>query len=218
MSAEDREIICVEHRDELLRLTCGDITEPSAALQAHLEACPACHDSAAASRELVRSLQAALKPEPLPDELVARIRAQLDSKSAPARTSWTVPLRMAGMVAVAAVLAALIVPWGVRSSSPPTTGGGATGVSLSEDDASTIVAAVALLRWDSPEYSVEALEEKIADIAQTVERDTGAKTLLPWGRDDDWDVPVDDAGRTGLRSPSICAAPHWSDSVCPAAT
>jgi hypothetical protein len=218
MNTDNPPIICAAYHDELLRLACGDITEPSDALKTHLEACPACRDSGAASRELVQGLQAALEPEALPDELVARIQARLDAAATPTRTIWTGRLRLVCTVAAAAVLTALLVPWGLRTYSPATTGTEATTISLSADDASTIVAAITLLNWDSPEYSVEALEEKIEDIAQTVERDSRARMLLPWGREDDWDVPADDAGRTGLPSPAICAAPRWSDSVFPAAT
>lgn len=217
MNAEDLESPCVEYRDELLRLTCGDIAAPSDALRAHLDACRTCRESVAAGRELVRSLQVALKPRPLPDDLVARIHTRLDMAPTPIRTIWTPKVRVACTVAAAAALTAVLVPWSLRTHSPATTGPKPAEISLSAEDASTIVAAVTFLDWDCLEYSVEALEEQIDDIANTVEGGTGATTLLPWGRDDDWDVPAEDAGRAGLRSPPVCAAPRWADSVCPAA-
>jgi hypothetical protein len=216
MSTDHPPTNCTAYQDELLRLTCGDIAEPSDSLRAHLEACPACRESAVAARELIRSLEAALAPEPLSDELVARIHARFDTAAAPTRMVWTMKFRVACTVAAAAAVTALLVPWGLRTHSPATTGTEIAEIKLSAEDATTIVAAFTRLDWDSPEYSVEALQEKIEDITQTVERDKGAQTLLPWGRDDDWDVPVNDTGRTELRSPSICAVPERSGGVGPA--
>lgn len=213
MSTDNLETICLEYRDELLRLACGDVAEPSATLAAHLAECAACRDALADSSALAVSLRAALEPEPLPDRLLARIQARLDAGPIRERPAWTVSLRVAYTVAAAGLLAAVIVPWALRPAAPRTAGTATTGISLSEDDTSAIAAAIGVLRWDSTEYRVEALQKKVDGVAQTLEQGAKARTMLPWSRDDDWDVPAADAGQSALPTPALCAAANGAGSI-----
>ena len=179
---------CETVQGDLVRLVCGDVAEPSAALAAHLKACPSCRAALAESRELVNALQDALAPGPLSDRLVADIQARLAARGA-ARS----PVRVIALLvpcAVAACLAlALLIPWRLAPS-PETTGPESVAVATASADEP----------WDSPsQSSVDAFVKDLEQAAGALEKQRAANSVLPWGPEDDWDVPTDHKGASRIR-------------------
>ncbi|MCK4341723.1 MAG: hypothetical protein KAY37_08380 [Phycisphaerae bacterium] len=224
MNAERLKNECLAVHDELLRLTYGDVAEPSAGLSSHLARCPRCRETSEEAREVVEALRIALLPEPLPRRLEDDIRVRLDAEIARRPAVWSLPSRLICTAAAACLLAALLSP------------GQAPSIELSEADAAAIVAAQGLLRWEGsvessvddltarvddvarkiervsdpgsffPSGSVEYLSAKVDDIARTIERDPDAHTVLPWDPEDDWDVPAGEAETSGVRPRSVRVA------------
>ncbi len=185
MSTKQPNNACDSLGHELVRLMCADAAEPAPELRAHLAECAACRELLASSRDLVGALRVALKPEPLPSRLATRIKAELDERTSPGRSTWLVRLSLVGTAAAACLLAALLGP---SATIPPTA---PMVMELSSADAVAIVDAYAALQWEGTvAYSVEALSERIEDVSQTLTPGAEARSGLPWGPEDDWDVPV----------------------------
>lgn len=200
---------CDGYRDELLRVACRDLATPSETLQAHLAACPTCCATLESSRSLVGALQLALEPEPLPEGLQAEIWARLD---APIRRIQSVPAWMRTGVATAAVAAcvllAILFPRGFQpgiwTSAPDQTGE----IALSKEDMAAIAEAYAVLRWDDPaDHVLQVLATRTEDVAEAVEGTSDSRSGLPWGPQDDWDVPATKVESSILEAvPAVCAA------------
>jgi hypothetical protein len=171
-------------RDEALRLACGDQSEPSPELAEHLARHPAECERLEEDRAVIETVRAAIAPEPLPGRLVARIDRELDAVRVPRRPAWVRPLRLCSAAAAACFLAALMSPFekAVRTQEPD--------FALDRSEAATIAAAFGAILWESPaEESVAYLSDRVKDVARCVERDPEAESSLPWGPEDDWDVP-----------------------------
>jgi len=201
MNDERRDNACERHREELLRCSYDAGVEPSPDLRAHLDACEPCRVLLDETRSLVQLFSTALRPEPLPSSARQRIVSRLDAEFRTGRHRWVLPLRILGTAAAACLLVAVLVPWrgGVGDTKPGTETG--EPVALSENDTAVIAAAWMLSSWDDAaiEYSVDALSEKVADVSQMLEREEGSGSLLPWGADDDWDLPTVDMETSGAR-------------------
>jgi hypothetical protein len=66
-----------------------------------------------------------------------------------------------------------------------------TPVSLTPGEAAEIVAAYAVLSWDSPiDYTLDTVDASLDGIDRALRREAGSTTLLPWSDDNDWDVPA----------------------------
>jgi|GEM_PF-3879427 len=147
--------------------------------------------------EFLHSLQDALRPEPLPDELTDRIRADWDRRAVPGRVirlrSWS------WAAAAAACLMVLLWPSRQFDSS-------FAAVELTADDAALIVAAYGVLSWeDTVDYSIAMIDVSMNDIDQTLRVDGGVSGAAYF--DDAWDLPIsDNAGETGVRMPADAAA------------
>lgn len=200
MNAEQQQNACGRHQMELVRVMWEQGAEPSAALRAHLASCPLCREELDAARELAAPLRAALRPEALREGLEAEIRARVVARSTNQGLPWA--LRVGTAAVAAALLLAVLVP-----HSRPTRS--TAEVTLSADDAAVIASTYTLLNWESPlEDSVEYLSTRIKDATQRVERQSGAPSTLPWGPEDDWDLPVGDEETSRIRAGQrLCAAP-----------
>jgi anti-sigma factor RsiW len=194
MNTESHGQDCAAHAGEMAHLTCDPDAGPSADLREHLELCSACTDRLESAQDLMQALTVALAPEPLPGELTRRIRRELDDSRTPPRFFWLSPGRIGAAAAAAIVLAALLLPRG--GSGPSGAGSGdAQTVKLSARDAAEIVHALALVPWEGTlDYSVGVLEEGVGDMADTIEGRSEARRYIPWGPEDDWDMP--EAGET----------------------
>lgn len=191
----------LETSHELLRLACGDAGGPSAALRARLEDSAALREQLEEAADLVGTLRSALSPAPLPPDVEARIHVALDQFPT-AHRAWTWPLRLAGSAAAACLLAALLLPW--HTGSAP--GGSLPAeIDLTEADAAVIVAA----HWDLcsetlTDYSVGALEQCLETTLRRLERDPDTASVLPWGPDDDWDMPRVSPQRSETDDSRLC--------------
>ncbi len=201
MSAEDRPS-CDGFRDELTRLSCA-AEAPSAALRAHLAECRTCRESLAADRELVDALRTALQPESLPPELAKQIRDEI-SEPRCVFVVGGIPRRalhhlLWWSAAAAAVLVAILLPRFLRQSTAPD-GVVPSVTALSPDDAELAAQCWGLTAWDSPiKEAVQYVAESVDEVARVVTRDPAGERLLPWSADDDWDMPKDSGGSSGLR-------------------
>lgn len=188
MSLERSENNCQAVRDELTRLVCGDVAEPSPALRSHLADCAACREHLGESRELVGALRAALRPELLPERLRTYVDARLDAQTVARPVMWPFPLRLACAAAAAGLLAAILMPWSGRGPAPGLGGRQTPAIVLSEKDTRVIGAVWAaweFLGWESAaEYAVVYLSARIEDVTRTMERDPGANAVAlgPGGR------------------------------------
>ena len=156
--------------------------------------------------DLLASLRSVLRPEPLPVALRQRILADLDHRCVPARRSGLRPIRIVWLAAAACLTVALVLP-PQRGAGPGKLAGP---LKLSGTDAAEIVGAYQVLSWDSPlDYTIEAVHTSLESLSRSVERDPGGESLLPWGRDDDWDVPPttdDDSSRSWAPRGAFCSA------------
>jgi anti-sigma factor RsiW len=188
MSVDRSKSSDADFKHELLRLVCDehDLTHASAALRARLSADPEAQAEFAEMQALVRELQDAMGPDPLPEAVVQRIDARLGrGPRGRTRVLWR-PIRLAALAA-AAVLALAVVQHLVRSPASPEA---PLAVALSPADAAEIVAVYGLLSWQGHvDYSIEQVSSEVKNIEQRMEREPGVETGLPWSREDDWDVP-----------------------------
>lgn len=178
MNTERQDRSCSRRRADLVRLACDRRAEPPADLRAHLSTCSECREKLEIERELATALREALRPEPLSRRFRQRINAELCSprRSRVATLRWTVRLSLAA--AAAAALALILRPLGEAPAGPAQT------------DPLVIAEARWRQRWNSPEDSVRYLERRMDNVAQSLERDPGGESCLPWGPEDDWDMPV----------------------------
>lgn len=196
----------LELSHELMRLACGDVIEPDPTLRTRLEESAELRERLQETTELVDTLRSALAPEPLPADVEARIKVALDDWPV-TRRIWNWPLRIAGSAAAACLLAALLLPW---QGSPASDGGlaAANSFDLTEADAKAIVAAHwALCSEDLADYSVAVLEQCLETTARRLERDATAESVLPWGPEDDWDMPPAASPRSDAGDASWCGIP-----------
>ncbi len=139
----------------------------------------------ARSDDWPEELETALAPEPLPEALVRRIRADWDRRGGACRRG--LPIRwFAPLAAAAAITIAFVLPQ-YQTAPPERTAAGS--VALSPREAAEIVAAFDVLRWDS--VFDEDLKTVSAAVA-SIDRDL--REQRPKLRDgrmggDDWDVP-----------------------------
>ena len=196
-------------RTDLSRAVC-DPAETSAKLRSHLEMCAACREELRSGRELVGTLREALRPEPLSDSLTSRIRARLDSQTGTTQRLRLQPLRLVGAAAAACLLATTLGPWGASRYTATPSGELWAEAGLTSEDAAAITAVLAFSRWNGVvEYGVQDLAERVADLAQSVEAHSDAGGGLPWGPEDDWDMPAadTDASDRGSRQRALAAGP-----------
>jgi hypothetical protein len=218
MSAERQRETCAAYREELLRQMYAG-AEPSAAVQAHLATCATCRAARAAAQELAGALRAALQPEPLSEESVQRLRQRLTAETFPARFIRPRLVAVVGAAVAAGLLGAVLVPWWMQPSAARAPQGSAPHeITLSEEDAAAIVAAYTRVGWEGPtETSLSLLADQVSDVSRGIGREAGAETYLPWGPENDWDLPADEGGAIGLQPIwSFCsvAGDPWCTSGC----
>ncbi len=184
MTSEVPATECGQYRDELIRLAWGDLEASgvSATLDGHLACCAGCRQRLAEWRELAGSMSAALRPEPLPNSLTRRLQQELNSRTLPPVRLSLRPLSVVGAAAAAGLLVALLIPSQPVSRPEP--------VVQSDEDAAAIAVAIGLLQWGDPlEYSIDRVSTTLDSIEQTMKREVGGDSLLPWAPEDDWDAP-----------------------------
>jgi predicted anti-sigma-YlaC factor YlaD len=169
---------CESFQPELTRLACGDAAEPTPALRTHLENCPACRSALTAARRLVSDLRVALQPAELPATVLTSIERRLRALPAHGRRTRYLALLVPCAVAASVALALLVSSRPHGPAQRPTTAGTQT-ARQTEDSA-----------WDSPAgYALDTLKSGSADTSAGWGTSGDAWTLLPWGTEDDWDVP-----------------------------
>jgi len=136
--------------------------------------------------ELVAALGAALRPTPLPPAVVRRIQTDFDHRCRGARRSRLPALRVASLATAAGIIVALLAPqppmWSADRLAP---------VALTSNEAAQIVAAFSTLNWDSPAASaLDLVDDSLDELGRVLRREDDGATLLPWGSEDDWDLPV----------------------------
>jgi len=134
--------------------------------------------------ELTAALRDALRPEPLPNALTARIQAEFDRRQSATRPPWRVALRVAGLAAAACLLFALLLPW--RSASPvPVAAGGRASPSA---EAAAILAVFETLSWDSAlEQELDMAAASVAAVREMLAQEQAVAN--PGTSSDDWDLP-----------------------------
>lgn len=134
---------------------------------------------------LLASLHQALRPEPLPPMLADRIRTDWQSRSALVRRLRVRPFHLIGTAAAASLMIAVLLQAGLSGRTSQS-----VAVALSPDEAAFIVAAFGTIAWESPtDYSLDVVNASLDDIEGALRGETDSATLLPWGSDDDWDIP-----------------------------
>ena len=192
---------CGAFRDDLLLLACGDVelSNCSPDLLEHLAACSSCRAALQETRETVAILADALKAEPLSADLQSAILGPIVRSALVAGPARFAPLHAVGFAAAAGLILALMLPFnnsGTRDAA----------MRFSADDERELVAAYATLQWNTPvDFAIERVSEAIDDVYGSLERDSDAASVLPWGPDDEWDAP------TGQESPSSRGRPRSPD-------
>ena len=139
--------------------------------------------------ETLNALRDVLRPEPLPASLVARIEQDWDARGGRTRIRLA-PWRTIGLAAAAALLIAVLYPAQFSSD------GGST-MAITQEEARLIAAAwgtVEMADWDATTMSgttatIESVGESLVKIERQLTGERSDSRLLPWGRDDDWDMP-----------------------------
>ena len=139
-----------------------------------------------AGDELLSSLQSALRPEPLPASLTERIRANWDRRGESRRTiKFPRPVWL-GLAAAAAVTIAFVIP--PMTSESPTRA--VASVELTEEEASAIVQALAVMDWDGTvEYSLDLVDASLDDLQGAFYADPDTDGTNSWLSSDAWDSP-----------------------------
>ena len=198
MAAEHPTAGCATYTGDILRIACGDIATPSADLAAHLTECTWCRVALAETAAVLAALRPALVPQPLPERARTRINERLAAVSRHRQRRWAFPAALAYAAVAASLIGAAALQLG-RNSVTDATSGPAAAVRLSADDAATIAAAYALLRWDDPaQYAIEILVDQTTDVVDSIEHRADSASLLPWNHADDWDVPQTSEGGASL--------------------
>ncbi len=184
---------CGRFRDDLLLLACGDVdlSACSPDMLEHLAACSSCRVALQETRETVAMLADALKPEPLSVDLQSiLLRPVTFPARAVVRQARPAPLHAVGFAAAAGLILAMMLPInGTWTRAAP--------MWLSADDERELVAAYAMLQWNTPvDFAIERVSEIIDDVYGSIERDSNVASVMPWGPDDEWDAPA------GQKSPS----------------
>ena len=139
---------------------------------------------------LMAALRAELRPEPLPESLVARIREDWDQRGQLTISRRYLPLHVLGIAAAACLVITLILPSPTGKlplESKPS-------IALSSDEAAAIVSAMSVIAWDDyDEYSLELVGTSISAIKSSLQGETNSDTL-PWSSDEDWDLPSSNDG------------------------
>ncbi|MBU0618478.1 MAG: hypothetical protein KKI02_12240 [Planctomycetes bacterium] len=139
-----------------------------------------------ANGALLAPLREALRPEPLPPALADWIRTDWQSRSMPVRRLRLRPFHLLGTAAAAALIIAVLLQAGLSGRTSQS-----VAVALSPDEAAAIVAAFGTIVWESPtDYSLDVVNASLDDIEGALRGETDSATLLPWGSDDDWDIPA----------------------------
>lgn len=203
MSSDPARQHCAVYQDELLRLTCGHTAALSPELEAHLASCPTCREELDTNLHMHAELAEALAPEPLPTNFTQRIRREIDQINH-SRTPRHLSLwRWVNAAAAACLLATLV--WPVNWQNKLTANNPAPQeqqIALTDEDAAVIVAAFTTLNWESTvEETVDHLATRVDDVSRRLQREASEDSILPWGPDDDWDLPSTDAN-TSRRAPA----------------
>jgi hypothetical protein len=150
-----------------------------------------CDALAREADERLAPLRSVLRPEPLPATLRQRILAEFDGRGLAPRRRGLPPVHLAWLAAAACLLVAFVLPRRTDVESARSL----MSAPLSPNEAAEIVAAYRVLSWDSSaDYTLEAVDLSLRSIERTLRREANGTSVLPWGRDDDWDVaPRDDA-------------------------
>jgi hypothetical protein len=199
MSVEYPSEDCAAYRDALVRLVCADASGSTAALRSHLASCAVCREELETGQELAGTLRDVLRPESLSEGFVQCLRQRLDAESLRARPCRRVRLGVALGAVAAGLAAALVVPPWLRQATLPTPHSSMpSGLSLSREDAAAILQTFTDLGWEGPtETSLGLLADRVEDLSQTLGSESKTQTALPWGRENDWDVPADGGGADG---------------------
>ena len=132
----------------------------------------------------------ALKPALLSADLRSAVLRPIVGPTRAVRPPRLTPLHAIGFAVAAGLILAMLLPlnetW-TRDLS----------IELTADDERELIAAYAVLQWNTPlDFAIERVSETIDDVYGSIERDSNAASVLPWGPDDEWDAP------TGQESPS----------------
>lgn len=174
----------IDPQDEaLLRAACGEDIDAPIADDLSTELLDA-------SQILVDDLRDALAPEPLDAALRQRIHQEIQAANRPRILRFDL-LRLTTAAAAAAVFAAVIWP---ATLDPATTPSATPVVSTDAGDSEsdTFALAYTWLDWQSPVgASAEILSDRVSDVAERIQQTAATDTdsVLPWGSDDNWDVP-----------------------------
>lgn len=190
MNTEQPGAACHGWEPELVRLACGELTEPSAALCAHLAVCADCRARVESDPPLVAELRTALAAEPLPSDFVARVHRRLLVREPAARFAGSAVFRLVATAAAAGLFVAFLWP-GAGTSRDPTPAVVPETTRITDADAATIVAAWVLSGGDPwLDEPVDAVTSRINEVSRALERRAGARCPLPWAPEDDWDLPA----------------------------
>jgi hypothetical protein len=186
---------CAALQRAALAIACGEPTPDAAELAEHLRTCAACRAATAADAALVTDLRTALEPEPLSPELRARLQALRPRRTGHA---WRLVNRITG-VAAAILLVAVLWQYRPATQRPAGDAGPTPDVSLASD---------ATDYWDgSLEYALDSVRTSVSTVEQQISGENTAQRKLPWGPEDDWDLPP--AGHDSSQTPSdseLCRA------------
>ncbi|MEW6198692.1 MAG: hypothetical protein AB1601_08535 [Planctomycetota bacterium] len=207
MNTEQLGAACRAWEPELVRLACGETTEPSPALHTHLAICGECRAYVESAPQLVTKLRTALAAGPLPSDLVAQIHDRLLAQRPPMRFTGSTVFRLV-TAAAAGLFAAFLWP-GVGTSRDPTPAVVPETTRLTDADAATIVAVWVLSGCDPwLDEPVDAVTSRINEVSRTLERRAGARGPLPWAPEDDWDLPAPSDQPPGARRSADWHAQH----------
>jgi hypothetical protein len=202
MSHERESDPCATQRENLLWQMYGDASTMPAELRAHLATCAACRAALESSQRMSAALRTALRPEALSAQAVQTLQQRLSAE--PARRWLARPYlhRLVETAVAAGLVAALILPWWWhRSGSRDQQGSPRRGITLSSEDAATILAAYTCVGWDgTTDTALRLLADEVSGVSRTLQREAGTETYLPWNRENDWDLPAEDRG--ALRGPA----------------
>lgn len=208
MSTEQPGAACHGWEPELVRLACGETTEPSPALRAHLAVCGACRAYVASVPRLMAELRTALAAEPLPSDFVAQVQRRLLVREPAARFTGSTVFRLVAAAAAAGLFVAFLRP-GAGTSRDPTPAVVPETTRITDADAATIVAVWVLSGCDPwLDEPVDAVTNRINEVSRALERRAGARGPLPWAPEDDWDVPAPSDQPPGARRSADWHAQH----------
>lgn len=208
MNSEQLGAACHTWEPELVRLACGETTEPSPALHTHLAICRECRAYVESAPQLVTKLRTALVAEPLPSNFLAQVHRRLLVPEPAARFAGGTVFRLVAAAAAAGLFAAFLWP-GAGTSRDPTPAAVPETTRLTDADAATIVAVWVLSGCDPwLDEPVDAVTSRINEVTRALERRAGARCPLPWAPEDDWDVPAPSDQPPGARRSADWHAQH----------